>query len=1263
MRMRSFTASIVVAGVLVSGVGVGVAGAESLAPWWGLTAGARPTSLHASTVDKDEVQELSFAAEGAFDLYTEQNGGRQIIGPFQTYPYLFGGVRQATAAVVQAALESPELYGAGNVEVTGGPAGSAPLLIKSVNGDGAEAVSPLLVHPLIGTGEAKVLEPGEGDGQSIVVTAQNLGDAPAISSAQSPVVVEDTLPAGVKAFGAQALLYAGTETVPVPCGVSGQVVRCEVAPGGSLASYEMIEVRIPVSVNGSAGGEVNTASISGGGAVRAASASKPLSVGEEPRFGFEGYSVLPEAVGGGVDTQAGSHPFQVTTTILLNQTVGEEPVRLPKDVGTVWPAGLLGDPQVVPQCSELEFNTQRTQGEGGGANQCPGDTAVGVALITYRFHGKLYNIPSPLFNLVPVQGEPARLGFLIQGIPIVLRTSVRPGGDYGVDIVSENITQISGLLGVRITAWGVPDASAHDSSRGWECLEAGIVGHELSCPAGEGTAPPFLSMPTSCEEPFASTVSGDSWAAPGFPQQVAELQFPLAGQTPPVRVDGCDALPFTPEITVKPDVTDGSTPSGLEVAVKVPQKSILDGESLAEGTVRDTTVALPAGMALNPGGAGGLEACSEGQVGYTGKLATDAAWLVFTPSLSEPFCPDGSKVGTVEIETPLLPQGHALKGAVYIADPAPNGEGGLNPFNGLVAMYLVAEDPVSGALIKLAGQVFPCQNTGESFAGVRCEAPGQLISTFEDTPQIPFENLRIHFFGGSRAPLATPALCGSYTTHASFVPWSYEPGGTVAQAESTFNITSGPNGGSCADPQPFAPEFQAGSTNIQAGGFTELLTTMGHPDADQTLGGLSIKLPPGLSGLLSSVKLCGEAEANAGTCGPESLIGHTVVTAGLGSTPVVVKRPGGVYITGPYKGAPFGLSIVNPAEAGPFNLGNVVVRAKIEVNPTTAALTITSDALPTIIKGIPLDIQHVQVAISKEVNGGKDFTFNPTNCEPQKIEGSISSSEGATAPVSSAFQATNCATLKFTPKFAVSTQGKTSRTGGASLSVKLTEPPGSVGTQANIKEVKVELPAQLPSRLPTLQKACTAAQFNQNPAGCPAPSIVGHVVVHTPLIPVPLEGPAYFVSNGGSGWPSLIMVLQGYGVTVELVGETHITGNVTSTTFHTIPDVPFSTFELTLPEGPYSALTTESDLCATTRSVLVKKKVAVKVHGRRRTVTRTVREQKPATLQMPVEFNAQNGAAVHQTTNVSVTGCPKAAAARKAAKKHKQRNQKGGKRK
>jgi hypothetical protein len=1198
-------------------------------PWWHLASSSAPAQLQGGLA-KAEVQEVTVSAtEGAFYLIKSRIPKLE----FKAFAW------NASAKTVEEGLEA--LYGKGAVEVSGGP-GASPgspgeenwtYLVTFKGGLTDQSVAPM--ETLVGlgcakatgggcTGQATVTQKAEGrpDGH-LVVTATNLGDADLDASGLfSPVTIVDTLPAGLIAVSAHGLSgweESSVQRGPVTCAVEGpRSVKCVYE--GTLPPFESAEVEIGVVLDGAKSGEENEVALSGGNAPSPAPLTRPIAVGGETRFGVETYELLPEEVGGALETQAGKHPFQLTSVLDLNR--GEQPSRPPglvKDLDFRLPPGLVGNPTPFPRCTEAQFTTEP---HAAGANVCPNKTAVGVAAITYRLGTHVFDELVPLFNLVPSGGEPARFGFSIQGKRVYLDTAVRTGENYGVTVRVQNITPEATFIASRVTFWGTPGAASHDNARGWSCVgdgarakEAEEIGVGPCSPAAEQSPPPLLSLPTSCTGPLQSTVQADSW-------QNQALEEPVAPATPLPALDGCNSLPFNPEITVAPDSEEASTPSGLTVDVHVPQQLVTDAGALAESTVRDTTVALPKELTLNAGGADGLQACSEAQVGYEGReVPGEAASEAFSPALPEPFCPDAAKIATVNITTPLLP--NPLTGAVYLATPAPAGEAGNNPFHALVAMYIVAEDKVSGTLVKLPGYVTLDPNTG------------QLTATFDDTPQLPFEDLTLHFFGGGRAPLATPALCKTYETTASFTPWSGNP---PATASSDFKITSGPNGGPCADPRPFAPEFQTGTTNVQAGGYSELLTTIGRPDADQTLGGLQVKMPPGLLGMLSSVKLCEGPQAAQGTCGPESEIGHTVVTAGLGSDPVVVKRPGAVYITGPYKGAPYGLTIVNPAEAGPFNLGNVIVRAKIEVNPETAQLTITSDSLPTIIKGVPLNLQHVQVAIDRP-----GFTFNPTDCEPLSVGATLSSSEGGSDSVSSPFAVTNCAALEFKPQFAASTSGKTSKADGASLSAKVTYPSGSMGTQANIKLVKVELPKQLPSRLTTLQKACTAAQFDANPAGCPAASVIGHAIVHTQVLPVPLEGPVYFVSHGGEAFPSLTIVLQGYGVKVDLVGTTFISkSGITSTTFKAVPDVPFETFELTLPEGKYSALAANGNLCKPTTTKTVKKKVTVKVHGHKKTETRKVKETVASSLQMPTEFVAQNGAVIKQATPIGVTGCVKA---------------------
>jgi hypothetical protein len=911
-----------------------------------------------------------------------------------------------------------------------------------------------------------------------------------------------------------------------------------------------------------------------------------------------------------------------------------------------------------------------------------------------------------VYNLVPPEGVAAEFGYIVaHTTPVLLQESVRTGGDYGVTTTVSDINQSVVVGASKVTIWGVPAAPVHNPYRG-SCLinelGAGVddetpgaglreTGDEdeiegplypegfllggLPANNGESCATgaplrPLLTLPSSCGRALSAVLRVDSWEEPhGFE----------AGEGPRTRsaslpeLAGCENLNFTPTLNVKPDGTAGSTPTGLNVGVEQPQEaSISNPNGLSEADLKDATVTLPAGVQLDPSAADGLQACtgdpsdleagklgSPGdQIGFTG-VNPESGLKEFTSAVpgsviaeqdgedealkpGENFCPLASKIASVTIKSPDL-EGD-LTGAVYLATPQNFLGGPLeNPFMSLVAMYLVVEEPKAGVLAKLPGKV----SLSES---------GQITTTFEDLPQFPVTETKFEFYGTDRAPLATPAQCGSYATTSAFTSWD----GEAQNPSSEFSIDSGPNGSACTYPGqalPFSPSLSSGVPNINAGAFSDLTTTLSREDGQQHIQQVTLHYPAGLSGILSGVELCAEAQANAGTCGAGSEIGETIVSVGLGDDPFAVTG-GKVYLTGPYDGAPFGLSIENPAKAGPFDLQEgqpVVVRAKIEVNRTTAALTVVTNtaaeghAIPNIIDGIPLQIKHVNVNITRP-----GFTFNPTSCNPTSVTGSVGSSEGASSPVSIPFQVTNCGALKFTPKFSVSTSGKTSKSKGASLTAKLSEPSEAQGSQANITKVKVELPKQLPSRLTTLQKACTNAQFEANPAGCPSESKIGYATVHTPLLPVPLTGPAIFVSHGGEAFPSLTMVLQGYGVTVDLVGTTFISkAGVTSTTFKTVPDVPFSTFELTLPEGKFSALAANGKLCAETKTVTSSKKETKKVHGKLKKVTVKVKKTEAAPLAMPTEFIAQNGAELKQTTPISVTGCAKAKVVKKAKKKAK----------
>ncbi len=1063
-----------------------------------------------------------------------------------------------------------------------------------------------------------------GQRATIVVAATNVGDT-GVNATATPVTIKDTLPAALEA--------TAIEGAPAFHKIAAHLMTCSLSAlsctskAETFPAFERLEVIITVNVKAQAvGGEDNKATVQGGeqegaagSAVPGASLEEPFAIKDEPTpFGVEagGYAITPEQEGGEVDSQAGSHPSQLTTTLNLDQTLElpkeqQSAPALPKELNFNLPPGLIGDPLAVPACPTVDF---LAIGE-TATNACKPESAIGVAVVTLDEPNHFNDITRavPLWNLEPAQGEPARFGFEVLTVPVVLDTSLRSNGDYGVSVSVRDAPEAAQILGSEVTIWGVPGEAAHDQSRGWACLlGGGYVNNEVPCePPGRRSNGAFLTMPSSCTGGLVSTVEGRSWPLQTLASEPGQI-FALQGPSTEDQMHGfeeCERLPFAPTISAEPvEEQNGSTvgahsassPAGLDVDVHVPQQGTLEADGPAEADVQSTTVTLPEGVQLNPSAADGLQACSEQQIGYEGPAGTDP----YSPAAPQPLrfssapaaCPEASKVGLVHIKTPLLED--ELTGAVYLASPAPLGEAGQNPFNSLLALYIVAEDPAAGIRVKLAGE------------SALQEQTGQVTSTFTDTPQVPFEELRLELFAGARASLATPAACSSYSAQALFTPWSGAAPVTAFSQAATFDIDTGAEGTGCASPQTFAPTLTAGATNLQAGAFTSFTVQVARPSADQQITGLTVHLPSGNAAILASVTPCGEPQASQGTCGPESEIGEAIATSGVGPDPYTVTG-GRVYITGPYQGAPFGLSIVTPAVAGPFNLGNVVVRSKIEVDPHTAQVTITS-SLPTIVQGfgrpasgVPLDLRDIYVDVDRH-----DFDFNPTDCSPLSIAATLTGAQGASANVSTPFQVGGCQNLPFKPAVAASTQGKTSKLDGAGLNLKFASAQG----QANVAKTVLTIPSTLPARLTTIQKACVAATFEANPAACPEGSDIGTATVHTPVLKNPVAGPIYLVSHGNAAWPDAELVLQGEGITVILDGQTAIKKGVTTSSFLSVPDVPFTTVEATLPEGPHSALTTNLPL-----------KDHYSLCGQHLTI--------------PAALSGQNGAALTDTVKVSVQGC------------------------
>jgi hypothetical protein len=892
---------------------------------------------------------------------------------------------------------------------------------------------------------------------------------------------------------------------------------------------------------------------------------------EQAGLGFSNLDAWFANADGTIDMQAGSHPYDLTVAFSTNASLeggqgGHGGQSNPTGgeihyINANLPPGIVGDPTAVPQCTREQLDSE----------ECPVGSWIGENDTTIN---GITTLQDNVFNMVPPAGVAAQFGFAFNGnITTFLDAQVRSGGDSGITehamVPQRRVTFNS------TTIWGVP--AEHN---------------------GSGLAPvPFLTLPTSCGEPqeFTAEIQGtwqdESARAPHASSLTHNNEDVPAGFT------GCSRLQhFEPTVAIAPDTSFSDTPAGLTATVKVSQG--LNPEGLATSGLKETTVVLPEGVVVNPGQATGLAACQPWQENVGGPEAENES------EDGPPSCPAASKVGTDEISTPLLPK--RLKGNVYILQNNPP------------ELQLLVAASGEGVNLKLIGTVHLNEQTG------------RLTTTFKGTPQdpgtpdAPLTEFVLSFSGGAQAALVTPETCGVYGSNVDFSPWA----GPFVEDEidtSSFQIASGPGGSACENPLPFSPVMTAGATTDQAGGYTDFSMLLQRGDGQQRVKSLSFKTPEGLLGMIAKVPLCEEPQAANGSCSAASQIGHTIVGAGPGPYPLFIPQAGApaapIYLTGPYDGAPFGLSIVVPLVAGPFNLGTEVVRARIEVDRHTSQITVTTDPLPTIVKGIPADLRSINAVIDRP-----EFMFNPTDCDPMSFSGRATSTEGVTAALSSHFQMGSCQALKFAPNFKVSTSGKTSRIDGASIDARIVYPVGNLGfnqasSQSNINSVKVDLPKQLPSRLTTLQKACAAATFAANPANCPSASIVGHAKAVTPVLPVPLEGPAYFVSHAGEEFPSLIVVLQGYGVTVEVVGTTFINNktDITSSTFKQVPDVPIGLFELVLPQGKYSALAANGNLCKTK-------------------------------LAMPTAFIAQNGAQLHESTPVSVTGCPKAVRKAKRSK-------------
>jgi hypothetical protein len=1068
-------------------------------------------------------------------------------------------------------LSSTANIGAG-VGVKGAKVQSGTAVEKVINGTEVE-----LSNPIEGQGEAQLKEPLTFLGAGLyLVTATNVGGEPT----SGPIMIMDTLEGEVEAtsiappHGQEGEFGDAFSANPL-IGFSGSPLNCTIsAPRSIICSYtgtadpgDTLTVRVNVNYTAQTGVIKSAATVSGGGAESATTSeptTKPTPVTAEPvPFGVATFFAAAST------GAAGAHP-NFTTSLAPNwgelREDGPFPSESPREIGVDLPPGLTGDPLAAPRC---DIDSVRRE-------KCPEDAAVGIAIVRIQQGAQEKQL---VYNITPHPDEPAALAFTINRGVATARLDTKvvltSNGEYTVHVSVPDINESAALLASSVTLWG--DPSQYNGP-----------GPDITSECGSGTCrtfggegdktpedekykeKPFMRNQTSCAGLPVVALNMRSWQKP---EVLRGAESPLP---PPTECSVLSPL-FKPALEVAPDKAteiaphtyQAGAPAGYEVHLSVPQPEKLSEQPRATPDLRNSNVTLPVGTVASPSAANGLEACSDAQFDRS--------------SLEEARCPLGSEIGKLEIKTPLLEA--PLKGQVFLGEPQCSPCGPSEAAEGKMARLLLQAQG-SGVRVKLAGRTEINQENG------------QLTTIFEESPQQPFELLTLKLDSGPGAALANPSTCVPATTVSRLVPWSAASESRfTAVWESTFEV------GGCTT--AFAPAFNAGTTGTaQAGAYSPLSVTFSRSDQDQIFGGITTQTPSGLLGAVSHVTQCREPQASQGTCGPESQIGTVASAAGPGPTPFWITD-GRAYLTGPYNGAPFGLSIVVPTVAGPFNLGEEHLRARIFVDPYTSAITVVSDPLPTKKDGIPFQVKTVNVNINRP-----QFTFNATNCNAMAIGATISSTQGAVARVSSPYQAHGCASLPFRPEFTAEAGGHGSKANGTSFIVTVKARPGD----ANIAKTFLQLPIALPSRLDTIQKACPAATFEANPASCGEGSNIGMAVAHTPLLNSPLVGPAYLVSHGNAAFPDVEFVLQGERVTLILDGKTDIKGGITYSRFETVPDAPVSTFETVLPAGPHSALTIFApgadhyNACNTP-------------------------------LLMPTEITGQNGAVLKQTTVIGKIGC------------------------
>ncbi|HEY2333692.1 MAG TPA: hypothetical protein VGH58_01620 [Solirubrobacterales bacterium] len=1046
--------------------------------------------------------------------------------------------------------------------VQGGGASPAQAKLRTAVGLPAWRISPTPAPSNLKAGASGLL----------IINATNVGAA----TTSGPVTLTFNL-------GPELSPTLGAIQVPEgsPCSVAGQSVTCtfegHIYPGHFLGAIVEIEAD-----SGASGPQLNEVTIEGGNATPV-TIPDPVEVSSAlPPFGFlpgeSGFSAPLSSAEGSAVTQAGSHPHQLTVemsfpTWKLTQTRLTSVEQLHDAVVDLPPGEIVNPNSTAERCTEAELIV----------DNCPEGSQIGNTTTVTGFLTETLSLDSPMYNMVPPRGTPSSFGFDAGGFGVFIHIigSLRSDGDYGLSGNSREILapNTNPVLGVRFAFWGDPSNSGHDAMRGLCAFRTGTY-----CPAEEESKTALLTAPVQCSgQPTVTRGRIDSWQAPHVVKTGAYESADLAGT--PVAVNGCNQLQYEPSVEASPTTTLADSPSGLNVDIRQPTNE--DPGGISPAMMRNLRLALPQGMSVNPSSADGLGACTEAQA------------HVHTLIVAE--CPGDSKLGSAEVVTTLLD--HPLTGGLYLAQPF------HNPSNSLIGLYLAIDDPVSGIVSNLAGKVIADPVTG------------QLTTVFEDNPQLPLEDIKTHLFTGPRAALRTPAACGAYASKADLTPWS-APQTPVAHLSDPFEIQANPNGGTCpaqGQPLPNTPAFTAGTISPQAGEYTPFLFKLTRKDDTAEPVRVDTTLPAGLTAKLAGVPYCPESaiaratsrsnpnegiiERDDPSCPAASKVGTIDVATGAGLTPLHTQ--GNVYLSGPYKGAPISLAIITPAIAGPFDLGTVVARVALNVDPETAKVTAVSDPLPSILYGIPLDIRSIAFQMDRP-----EFTLNPTSCDPMSIGGEMQTATGGTSPLLVPFQVGGCSALGFKPKLAIRLEGGTTRGAHPALSATLTYP--KTGKYANVKVAQVTLPHSEFLDQAHIGTVCTRVQFAADQ--CPAKSIYGKATATTPLLSNPLSGPVYLRSSSHE-LPDLVVDLHGQ-VDVVLDGRIDSVNGGIRNTFEAAPDAPVTKFTLQMQGGKKGLLVNSRNLC-----------------------------RHPDANKATVLMEAQNGK-VHDTTPALANSCKK-------AKKHK----------